>query len=258
MLGNRDRGIGVGPTIAGVVAAVVLLLPTTVGASGTVKIVYAKSPATIGCSYARLLFAASDETQIATATSLAAPNSPAMSFAQYVIAVRRALRAEDLDVVDKVTCNAKVVTDKTSDPTQSPTRFTAFKLDRDGLLVSFKEDGKRLSGRVVGGSGQSATVLGVTLTLAGAHVNSSGQLIVVLDATDAPDRNSTVLPYDAIYVSPSGKSRPAASKFGDVVGAHAVATLAIVFASGPIGGTVTVPVGRLTGSETESAVFSVK
>jgi hypothetical protein len=125
--------------------------------------------------------------------------------------------------------------------------FGRFKLDKQGRIKTFSYiDGKNtrpLAPPVVG-TGQSGGAFGVTFTLA-SYFAARDALIVILDATGAPDGVRTVESYQASYQPPNGSAVQAATSLGlsaDIQPGVA-ATLALAFPGSPApGGTVTIPI----------------
>ncbi len=189
-----------------------------------------------------------------------------MMYAQFQIAQRRAARSSGVDAVEQVTCKGQTVTVVVPSKVSNlpPNNYTAFKLDKKGRLASFKVSNQALTGRLLVGTGQTGTAVGVFFKLAAAYqaISSGGDLIVVLDVTGAPDGTTSVQASGASYDSPSGQkvatSRVEASSASQLP-AGTTTTIAILFPSQPIGGTVNIPVNQTSGNyATGSAAIPVK
>ena len=255
-MGTLDRGRASRAALAAVIG-VGALVSAQISASASVPAgqTAAKSPLAVGCAYTKDLFASLDPTQTAAAAKLAAPNSLALMYAEFQIGQRRALRASNSDSVELVTCKGSTVSVAIQSKLVSapPNAYSKFKLDKKGRLVDFQVSGQPIAGRLIAGTGQVGSALGVTFKLVAAYrtISSGGDLVVVLDVTGAPDGNRGVQAYSATYDGPAGPRVTASSSASggtSTLATGATSTIAVTFPSQPIGGTVNIPVDETQGN----------
>ena len=239
--------------------AVLAALVGTAALSAAPALAAAKpTPAKVACTYFKTLFASTDATEPSKAADLAAPGSLALDYAIHQAGLRSASRAAGYpDPAELVQCSkSKVVLSVagtsvtttttpagTTNPSASST-YTAFKLDKSGKLVSFKNGGKSLDGRIVAGTSAPVQALGVTFKFVTGYegVQSGGDLFVLLDVTGAPDGDRYLNLHDSTYQGAAGKVQASAA-IGPFKLLQGVATkVALVFPAQSVGGTATVPV----------------
>ena len=235
----------------------VLVLAPGAATAAPSRFAAAKSPAAEACAFLKDLNGA-DPSIADTAVNLTAPGSNAAAYAIVEAGIDHAYVAEGISTVVPVKC-ASTTVQLTSVP---PTTYTKFKVDKKGRLSDFLVSGLSLKGRLLVGSTQQASVLGVTIKLAAAYqsVQSGGSLFVVLGVTGAPDGQRELQTSQATYQSASGQTVQSSRSVGTLgeLAQGVSTTLMVEFPSQQVGGTVTIPVQSADFSQTVNATIPIK
>lgn len=206
-------------------------------------------PTKAGEAWLKALFATGSANEARAALPLTAPNSPAIAYTWHQIGYLKAQAGSGgggtPSAIKSKRSNVELCQKGLSGNTCLT--FGRFKLDKQRRIKTFSYiDGKNtrpLTPPVVG-TGQSGRALGVTFTLA-SYFAARDALIVILDATGAPDGARTVESDQAIYQPPNGSAVQAATSLGlsGDIPPGVAATLALTFlGSLAPGGTVTIPI----------------